>query len=85
MNYAAITRALKDKGPGRLYYLHGPEDYLRELFLKEIATLCLGGTDDDFNYHRFEGPAVNPAMLSDAVNALPFAAERTLTEVRVST
>jgi len=82
LNYAAVTRTLKEKGPGRLYYLHGPEDYLRELFLKEIGKLCIAGTDDDFNYHRFEGPAVDLAQFSDAVNALPFAAERTLIEVR---
>lgn len=82
LNYAAVTRALKEKGPGRLYYLHGPEDYLRELFLKEIGKLCLTEADDDFNYHRFEGPAVDLTLLADAINALPFAAERTLTEVR---
>ncbi|NCB52187.1 MAG: DNA polymerase III subunit delta [Clostridia bacterium] len=81
-NYAAITRALKEKGPGRLYYLHGPEDYLRELFLKELGKLCLSYADDDFNYHRFEGPAIDLALLADAINAFPFTAERTLTEVR---
>lgn len=82
LNYAALTRALAEKGPGRLYFLSGPEDYLRELFLKELKKLCLTEGDDDFNYHRMEGPALDMQELAGAVNALPFAAERTLAEIR---
>jgi DNA polymerase-3 subunit delta len=82
LNYPALTRALAEKGPGRLYCLYGQEDYLRELFLKEIKKLCLPGGDGDFDYHRFDGPPVDMAELGDAVNAMPFTSERTLTEVR---
>ena len=32
LNYPAELRYLKERGPERLYFLWGPEDYLREQY-----------------------------------------------------
>ena len=72
---------MKERGPERLYFLSGPEDYLRECYLTELRKLC-GVTEDDFGYRRIDGPAVDLNELSEAVNALPFFSERSFVEVR---
>ena len=36
LNYNAEIKALKERGPERLYVLCGPEDYLREAFLGQL-------------------------------------------------
>ena len=82
LNYGDVSRELKAGGPARLYLLYGQEDYLREAFLGEIKAACLPDGGDDFSYHRLDGKSTSLRELSDAVNALPFLSERTLTEVR---
>ena len=41
VNYNAEVRVLKEQGPERLYFLWGPEDYLREQFLLTLKKRCL--------------------------------------------
>lgn len=81
LNYAAELRRLREQGPERLYLLCGPEDYLRECFLAELRRCC-GVTEDDFGYQRLDGAALDLNTLSQAVDALPFFAARSLVEVR---
>lgn len=81
LDYRALTRALSAEGPGRLYLLWGPEDYLREAFLDELHKTCVQERDD-FGDHRLDGGTLDMRTLSDAVNALPFLTERTFVEVR---
>lgn len=81
-SYVEISRELKTGGPQRLYLLYGQEDYLREAFLGELKALCLPDGGDDFSYHRLEGKDMDMRQLEEAVNALPFLSERTMTEVR---
>lgn len=81
LNYSAEIRQLREQGPGRLYYLWGPEDYLREAFIKELRTACVP-TEDDFSCQRFNGPALEMNALAEAVDMLPFFAERRYVEVR---
>ncbi len=82
LNYAALSRELKQKGPERLYLLHGEEDYLLSSFIKELTAACLPEGADDFSYRELDGGSLTMQLLSDSVNALPFATERTLTIVR---
>ncbi len=72
---------LNRDGLGRLYLLYGPEDYLRETYLAELKRRALGGEEDQFSLRRLDG-GCTLQDLSDAVNAMPFMTERTLTEVR---
>ena len=81
LNYGAEIKRLREKGPERLYFLYGPEDYLREAYLKELRSLCVP-SEDDFSCQRFDGPAVDLASLGEAVDMLPFLSERRFVEVR---
>ena len=81
LNYNAEVRLLRERGPERLYWLSGPEDYLREAYLTELRGLCVP-SEDDFSYQRFDGPALDMASLREAVDMLPFFAERRFVEVR---
>jgi len=82
LNYNAEVRALKERGPERLYILWGPEDYLRELFMAEIKKLCIPDGDDGFCYKRIDGPDIEAESLRQAIDAVPFLSERTLVELR---
>lgn len=82
LNYNAVVRELREQGPKQLYLLWGREDYLREAYLAQLRQLCLPSGEDDFSYRRFDGPALELHALADAVDAVPFLAERTLIEVR---
>lgn len=82
LNYSAELRALKDKEPGSLYLLYGPEDYLREQYLTELKKRCLPDGDDGFSYRRFDGPELDVNALDEAVNALPFPSGRCFVELR---
>ena len=66
-NYAAEVKKLKEQGPERLYYLCGPEDYLRECYLTELRQLCVA-TEDEFAYRRLDGPGIDLGELAEAVD-----------------
>jgi len=80
-DYGAVRQKLRSGGPARLYMLRGEEDYLRDDFLSEIKKLCLEEGTEAFNLHRFRGPGLDMGEFRDAVEAMPFMAERTLVEV----
>ena len=82
LNYQAEIRALKERGPERLYFLWGPEDYLREQYLLTLKKLCLPEGEDDFSYKRMDGPTLDTRALQQAVDALPFMTERSFVELR---
>lgn len=82
LNYAAAVRELRENPPARLYFLCGPEDYLREQYLTELKKSCLPNGDDGFSYRRFDGPELDINELDEAVNALPFLSERCFVEIR---
>lgn len=82
LNYPAELRYLKERGPERLYFLWGPEDYLREQYLIQLKKLCLPEGEDSFSFRRFNGPELEPASLRQAVDAMPFLTERSFVELR---
>ena len=82
INYAAAVRALKEQGPGRLYILHGKEDYLREKFLEELKKICLPEGEDSFSFKRIDGPELDPYVLQSALDSVPFLSERSFVELR---
>ena len=81
-DYGALSRALRENGPERLYLLWGEEDYLRESFFAQVKEACLSGGADDFNYHRLSGEDFDVRAFSQAVDAMPFLGGHTLVEVR---
>ncbi len=82
LNYQAIVRELKEKGPLPLYLLWGPEDYLRERFVEQLREVCLPEGEDSFSYKRLDGPELDADELRIAVDAMPFLTERSLVELR---
>ena len=82
LNYPAEIRSLKELGPGRLYFLWGPEDYLREQYLAQLKKLCLPEGEDSFSFRRINGPDLDAAELRQAVDAMPFLTERSFVELR---
>ncbi len=81
-NYAAELRTLKERGPERLYFLWGPEDYLREQYLVQLKKKCLPEGEDSFSYKRMDGPGLDLQRLREALDAMPFLTERTFIELR---
>ena len=82
MNLNAEVRLLKERGPERLYFLWGPEDYLREYYLRTLKGICLPEGEDSFSYKRMNGPEIDPAELQQAIDAMPFLTERSFVEIR---
>lgn len=82
LDYGGEIKKLRRDGPGRIYILHGEEDYLRDSYLAELKKLCLSEGTEAFNYHRIQGPALDLGNLRESLEAMPFMGERTLTEVR---
>ena len=82
LNYNAELRRLKQQGPGRLYLLWGPEDYLREQYLSQLKAVCLPEGEDSFSYKRMDGPELDYTALQNAMDALPFLTERSFVEIR---
>lgn len=82
LNYSAAVRELKQQGPAKAYLLWGPEDYLREQYLTELKKICLPEGEDNFSYHRMDGPELNLEQLRQAMDALPFMTERSFIELR---
>ena len=75
-------RKLKESGPKRCYLLWGPEDYLREYYLKQLKQLCLPEGEDSFSYKRLKGPELDRFELLHAIDAVPFLSERSFVEIQ---
>lgn len=82
LDYNAEIRRLKSEGPGRLYLLWGPEDYLRELYVQTLRELCVPEGEDSFSYKRMDGPEPELRELAAAIDAIPFLSERSFIELR---
>lgn len=81
-DYSGEIKRLNAEGPQRLYLLYGEESYLREAFFAQVKKLCIGDADEGFDYRRIDGGTMEVSDFAEAVDAVPFLAERTLVEVR---
>ena len=81
LDYGALRGELKKTGPGKLYLLWGPEDYLIADFVSQLRSACIGEGVEDFNVKRLEGPGLDASELEDALNAMPFFGGRTFLEL----
>ena len=78
----AFRKRLKEGAPDRCYILYGEERYLREHYARELRKAVLGQEDDPFNLRQYEGKDLELTELSEALDAFPSFAERSLVEVR---
>lgn len=64
----------------RVYLLYGEQDYLIELYQKQLVKKALDGDFNDFNLHQFAGSNFNLQEFYDSVESLPmFAGGRCVT------
>ena len=82
LNYREELAKLKATGPQRMYLLWGREDYLREQYLTQLKSICLPEGESGFNFRRFDGPALSAEALEEAIDSVPFLAERSFVEIR---
>ena len=73
-----LKKDLKEKRLGSFYILSGEEDYLRRYYLDEMKKQLLDELTESFNFHRLTNETFSLQALSDALQALPMMAERSM-------
>ncbi|MGE4484423.1 MAG: DNA polymerase III subunit delta [Oscillospiraceae bacterium] len=79
--YIELKKAASDGSFKNLYLFFGEERYLLEYYLGQMRKLIVAAGTEEFNHKRLDGKKLDPAELSEAVDALPVFSERTLIEV----
>lgn len=80
---AGLAKLKEDLSSGELgtvYIFCGEESYLREFYLSEMKKALVSGFES-FNCHKLEGKGLTVQVLSEAVEAMPMLAERTMVQV----
>lgn len=81
LEYRRLKSDLKAGTPKNAYYFYGEERYLLEDAVKSLRAMIPAETAE-FNHHRMDQRSFSLDAFSEAVDALPVFAERTLIEVR---
>ncbi len=76
MDESALKSHLKIGIPGRVYFITGEDDYLKQQYVEKIVKLTLDGGGNDFNLHRFNGKDLDMDELATAVDQLPLMSQR---------
>lgn len=79
--YKTLKKNIADNSIGRLYILHGEEDYLRDYYVNQMRTKLVSGVCESFNFHKLDGSKMNMDDLTDAVNALPMMSDKSMVVV----
>ena len=77
---AKLKDSLAAGEPGSIYIFCGEESYLREFYLSELKKNLVSGFEN-FNYHKLEGKGLTIQTLTEAVEAMPMMARRTMVQV----
>lgn len=72
-----LKTQIREKNFSCLYLIYGDEPYLKSHYAGRICECAVDDAMRDFNFHRFEGKAIDYDALSDAVEAFPMMSERT--------
>lgn len=74
--YRKIFEAVKAGKTASLYFLYGPEEYLRRELVRELIKAVLPGSNRAFNLDIFHGDEFDRALFDDRVSSFPLFAER---------
>ena len=79
--YQKLKTDLKEETVGQIYIFYGEESYLREYYLGELKKKLVPEGFEEFNLHTLAGRGLSMQDLTDAIEAMPMMAERTLVVV----
>lgn len=79
--YQQLKSQLSSGELGQVYIFYGEESYLREYYLGAVKKKLVQPGFEEFNYHALDGRNLSMQGLSEAVDAMPMMAERTLVTV----
>ena len=79
--YVKLKKDLAEGEIGPAYLFHGEESYLREYYLSQLREQLVPAGVEAFNFHRLEGRGLTAQALTEAVEAMPMMAERTMVQV----
>lgn len=79
---AKLKADLAAKTPARLYLFYGEETYLKEHYLGSLRKLAAEDGFADFSIVELEGASLTLDALTDAIDSVPFGAQRKLIVVR---
>ncbi len=80
-----VQKLKADLAAGRLaplYLFYGEESYLKEYYRSAVVKRAAGGGFDDFNIVELSERQVTPETLTEAVEGLPFGADKKVVIVR---
>jgi DNA polymerase-3 subunit delta len=77
-----LVKALKKREFARAYYLHGPEDVLKDEAVRTILDLALDPAMRDFNFDQRSAAQLDPEDVYSLCNTLPMLAERRVVVIR---
>lgn len=76
LDYGALVKNLRDKGPEKLYLLWGEEDYLLADFVSRLRAACVGAEGDEFNAKRIDSPRLRRTTSPKRSTPCPFFGDR---------
>jgi len=79
--YQQLKSELASGEIGTTYIFYGEESYLREYYLGALKSALVPAGFEEFNCHRLDGKGLTMAELTEAVEAMPMMAERTMVVV----
>ena len=77
-----LKNHIKEKNLAKLYVFCGEESYLKEYYRKTIEKMISTGGFDSFNIIYLDDEAITEDSLADAIESLPFGAEKKLIVLR---
>ncbi len=72
----ALKRMLKDGDINRVMIFYGPENFMRDFYLKKTLEAIIGDGDLTMNYDLFTDKKTNLAEIQDSLETMPFFADR---------
>jgi len=82
MEYMELFDDIRNGKLGRLYLLHGPEEYTKEQALSQITDQLIPQQFRDLNYQMIDGTETSADAIIAAGETLPFLSDRRLVVVK---
>ncbi|MDX2192186.1 MAG: DNA polymerase III subunit delta [Gemmatimonadales bacterium] len=78
----ALRKALAARPPAPIYYVHGPEEVLKDETVQQLLDAALDPASRDFNLDIRSAQQLDPEQVVDLCNQLPMLAERRVVLLR---